>query len=75
LKFYCDDKRHLICIPYTIDNLHAMADQLSIKRCWFHSSKYPHYDVPKKMIDSIKAQVEVVSSKDLLRLINKSKGV
>lgn len=45
MKYYCDHSRHLICIPYTIDNLHLMADDLGINRCWFHNSKYPHYDI------------------------------
>lgn len=47
MEFYCDNKRHLICKPYSIENLHLMAKQLNIKRCWFHKN---HYDIPKKKI-------------------------
>lgn len=69
LKYYCDDSRHLICVPYSIDNLHRMAEDLNIKRCWYHSKKYPHYDIPKKRIDEIKSKCDVISSIQLLKLI------
>lgn len=40
--------RHLVCVPYSVENLHAMADALGIKRCWFHAdASYPHYDIPE----------------------------
>lgn len=41
-----DNMRHIICVPYSIDNLHRMAEELGIKRCWFHKN---HYDAPKRM--------------------------
>ena len=47
LKFYCDRSRHLVCVPYSIEGLHAMALELGIARCWFHED---HYDIPKKRI-------------------------
>lgn len=50
LKYICDNSRHLVCLPYSIDNLHKMADDLNIKRIWFHKN---HYDIPKKRIDEI----------------------
>lgn len=31
----CDNKRHLICVPYTIQNLHKMAENLNIKNVGF----------------------------------------
>ena len=49
-----------------------MAEDLKIKKCWFHNSRWPHYDIPKKRIDEIQAKVEVVSSKELLSLIKDS---
>ena len=42
-----------------------MADDLGIKRCWFHKD---HYDIPKKRIDEITAKCEMVSSKDIVRI-------
>lgn len=67
MKYLTDKKRHLICQPYSIDNLHAMAADLGIKRCWFHKD---HYDIPKRRLAEIEAQCEIVSSKDIVRIIN-----
>lgn len=72
MKYYCDNGRHLICIPYSIENLHSMAKDLNIKRCWFHNhKKYPHYDIPKRRIEEIKSQCEVISTKEIILLILK----
>jgi hypothetical protein len=74
VKFYCDDLRHLVCVPYSVENLHKMADELNIKRCWFHSkSKYPHYDIPKRRIAEIQAKCEVVDAKVILAIIRGEK--
>lgn len=69
MKYYCDDARHLICVPYSIENLHNMANDLDIKRCWFHKGNYPHYDIPKKRITEITAKCEVITSKAILDII------
>lgn len=74
LKFICDNFRHLICLPYSVTNLHIMAKELNIHRCWYHNSIYPHYDIPKKRIDEIKSKCKVVSSKELLAIIKKEKN-
>ena len=66
MKYFCDDSRHLVCEPYSITNLHKMAEDLGIKRCWFHKS---HYDIPKRRIEEIKAKCEVVSSRRILEII------
>ena len=66
MRYLTDGKRHLICDPYSIENLHRMADDLGIKRCWFHKD---HYDIPKRRIDEITAKCEVVSSKEIVRIV------
>jgi Protein of unknown function (DUF4031) len=66
LKYYCDTGRHIVCVPYSIENLHKMAEELSIARCWFHGD---HYDIPKKRIGEIMSKCEVISSKDIVRII------
>ena len=66
MKFYTDRKRHLVCIPYSIDNLHSMAAQLGIKRCWFHND---HYDIPKRRIIEIEQMCEIVTSKQIVQII------
>lgn len=71
LTYYCDGPgRHLVCVPYTINNLHEMAVDLNIKRCWYHASaSFKHYDIPKRRIDEISVRCVVVSSKELLTII------
>jgi hypothetical protein len=56
-------------VPYSIDNLHKMAIELGIKRCWFHKGDLPHYDIPKKRIDEILEKCRIVSSKDIVKII------
>lgn len=66
MTFYCDKQRHLVCIPFSIENLHTMAKELKIKKCWFHDS---HYDIPKKRIKEITAKCVVVSPRNILNII------
>jgi len=70
IKYYCDNNRHLVCIPYSIENLHIMAKDLNIKKCWFHNkvNKW-HYDIPKTRIEEIQAKCIIVSSKEILKII------
>lgn len=45
-----DAQRHIVCEPYSIENLHDMAKLLRLKRCWFHNTPgKAHYDVPKRL--------------------------
>lgn len=69
MKFVTDKRRHLICVPYTIENLHKMADELRINRCWFHNSKHPHYDIPKRRQAEIEEFCWIVTTKELINLI------
>ena len=69
MKYYCDNNRHLVCTPYSKDNLHKMAEELNIKRCWFHRD---HYDIPKKRIKEIQNKCEVVSSREIVKIIRKN---
>lgn len=70
LVYVTDKKRHLICVPYSIDNLHKMANELGIKKCWFHKN---HYDIPKKRIDEIEKKCKIVSSKNIVEIIRNPK--
>jgi hypothetical protein len=69
----CDKKRHLICTPYSIDNLHFMARTLGIGRCWYHGGKFPHYDIPIRRVEEISKKCEVISTKELLQIIIENK--
>lgn len=68
MKYLCDDARHLICVPYSVENLHRMAAEFGIKRCWFHGD---HYDMPKKRMAEIKARCVVVSSKKIVDIVRR----
>lgn len=69
MEYFSDRMRHLICEPYSVENLHAMAKDLDINRCWYHAKPYPHYDIPKRRIKEIAEKTTVISPKDLLRKI------
>jgi hypothetical protein len=74
LIYICDDKRHLICIPYSISNLHKMAKELGIKDHWFHMKNKrgklrPHYDIPLLRIKEITSKCLTMSRKDVLKII------
>lgn len=70
LTYYCDDARHLVCVPYSVDNLHRMAENLGIHRCWWHAkASYAHYDIPKRRVAEIQAKCIVVTSRDILRIV------
>ena len=64
--YYCDNSRHLVCVPYSRENLHKMAADLGIKQCWFHGGKHPHYDIPLRRIGEIQAKCRVVPSRTIL---------
>ena len=66
MKYFCDSARHLVCIPYSEENLHKMGKDLGIHNCWFHKD---HYDIPKKRFTEIAAKCTMVSSRDILRIV------
>jgi hypothetical protein len=43
-----------------------MADDLQIKKCWFHKN---HYDIPKRRIREITQKCTVISSRTIIRII------
>ena len=63
--YLTDNKRHLICDPYSIENLHKMAEDLNIHRCWFHKD---HYDIPKNRVEEITAKCKIVTSKEIVKI-------
>lgn len=66
MQYLTDGKRHLICVPYSVENLHRMAEDLGIKRCWFHKN---HYDIPKKRLTEVENRCRLVSSKEIVKII------
>jgi len=75
LKYYSDNARHLVCIPYSIANLHRMAEDLNIKRCWYHKSgRNSHYDIPKRRVMEIGEQTTVVGGARILEIIREGQN-
>jgi hypothetical protein len=62
----CDNSRHLVCLPYSIDNLHIVAESLGIKRCWFHGS---HYDIPLRHMGEIKSRCVIATTRQVLGIV------
>lgn len=70
MTYVCDRRRHLICVPYSVAGLHAMARDLGIHKCWFHSKPgRAHYDIPKSRISEIMATCHVVSTSTLIKIM------
>lgn len=69
MRFYCDNMRHLVCLPYSTENLHKMAEALEIKKCWYHSGRHKHYDIPLKRFEELLSKCEVVSPRRILEII------
>ena len=70
MQYFCDDSRHLVCVPYSIDNLHIMAQDLNIKKCWYHAkASYPHYDIPKRRIGEINSKCQIINSREIVNII------
>jgi len=66
LHYYTDGKRHLVCLPYSKENLHEMAKRLDINKCWFHRD---HYDIPLRRREEIEAQCRMVHTRIIMDII------
>lgn len=69
LTYLTDGRRHLVCRPFSIANLHRMAVDLGIGRHWFHAGDKPHYDVPKLRMAEIAGRCQRVSSREIVAII------
>lgn len=70
LVYVTDGKRHLVCVPYSVENLHTMADEIGIKPCWFHKN---HYDIPQKRVEEIEKLCVMVHPKNIVEIIKSPK--
>ncbi len=75
LEYYCDTHKkdgvlrpHLVCIPYSIQNLHIMAKELGIKKCWFHKD---HYDMPIRRTLEIMKRCKVVNTSEIMKIVGR----
>lgn len=72
LEYFCDTQRHLVCKPYSVENLRMMAADLQLADCWFHKD---HYDIPLSRIKDITARCTLVSPKYIVYIINNPEPV
>lgn len=65
------DGVHLIS-DTSLEELHEFAASIGIKRCWYHaSSKWKHYDIPKRMREDFhtKFNVPLVSAREIITIL------
>jgi hypothetical protein len=63
------DGIHIIS-DISLEELHTYCARVGIKRCWFHSgSRYPHYDIPKKMRQTVLPDAKVVTSREITKIL------
>ncbi len=74
MEFYCDNKRHLICKPYSVENLHLMAEILGINKCFYHLNPWPHYDIPSRRIAEITNKCVLVTDREIVKIYQEETG-
>lgn len=70
LRYLCDENRHLICLPFSLENMKEMLFQLELKRKGL--SKTPgkrFYRIPHERLLEIMAQCELVPAWEILEII------
>lgn len=53
------------------EELHTFAEKAGIKRCWFHMSKFRHYDIPKRRREGFAEThgITTVSSRQIVTIL------
>lgn len=79
LTYYCDNAFRIVCRPYTIHNLHKMAEELDMPMHRFHttvniSQPYSFYTMPMERQKEIMKKCTVVTMKELF-LITQKKSI
>lgn len=82
LTYYCDNNGHLVCRPYTVHNLHDMAEKLKIHSSWFHTGegiadtlvKKPHYKIALSRRGEFRKLCTTVTTEEL-KLITERKSI
>lgn len=64
------DGIHIVSDQGLVD-LHRYCQRIGIKRCWFHaSSRFPHYDIPKRRRSLPLPDAKIVSSREIVKILN-----
>ena len=79
MAVYVHDARHRfsryvlsLMLADSIDELHAMADRISVPRSWFRNRWLPHYELPHAMLRrAIAAGAQPVAWEDMPAVIRR----
>jgi hypothetical protein len=65
------DHVHLVCKD--VEELHAFAAKIGLKRCWFQNHRIPHYDLTtmKMKHKALNAGAKLLTTKEIIRLFRK----
>lgn len=66
LIYITDGVGNVICLPYSVENLHKMADDLGIAKRWYRNG---HYNVPKEIADGLEEKCDKVTTTTLFRTV------
>lgn len=66
LVYITDGVGNVICLPYSVENLHKMADDLGIKKTWYRDG---HYKVPKEIAEDLEEKCDKVTTTTLFRTV------
>lgn len=73
LRYLCDENRHLVCLPFSWENMQTMLFQLELKRKGL--SKTPgkrFYRIPFDRLEEIMDRCEVVAAWEILEIITRN---
>lgn len=69
IRYLCDEAGHLICTPYTTENLHVAARHLTLGPLFYKTEPYPHYAVPWMRIEDVRAKCDAVEEAAILAIV------
>ena len=74
-NLYRGKRRHHMTAD-SLDELHAFATSIGVKRCWYHrGTRHPHYDVTDEQQErALAAGAESVDTRTLLTLARRLAG-
>jgi hypothetical protein len=66
---YVTDKKHLICVPYSIENLHKMAEKFGIGKSLFKINHYSLSKFNESAIERISKKCRIISTSNIIEVI------
>ena len=70
IRYVCDRERHLICCPYSKENLHKMARELNMEKKLFKSN---HYSIPEERKKEIEKVCQIITTYEIEEIIQSPK--